>query len=126
MNAKTQASEKRFKAGEGPPINRKLIRPNMADIKDRLPGKHAWKRQNPPESTSAESYYYLKQMNSKTPMVFVMKDGEVLHGIIEWYDRLCLKVNRNDGPNLLVMKDSLKYLYKKHEGNGRSRSRDDA
>jgi sRNA-binding regulator protein Hfq len=117
VNGKTQSSEKRSRVDA--PVNRKLIRPSMAEIKDKLPGKHAWRKSAPPESTSAESFYYLKQMNARTPMVLVMKDGEVLHGVIEWYDRLCLKVNRQDGPNLLVMKDSLKYLYKQNDGNGR-------
>ncbi len=120
MNAKTQASEKRLRSNGGAPVNRKLIRPNMTDLKDKLPSKHAWRRQAPPDTTNAEAFYYLKQMNAKTPMVFVMKDGETLHGVIEWYDRICLKVNRTDGPNLLVMKDCLKYLYKQKEGNGRN------
>ncbi|MEZ5363544.1 MAG: hypothetical protein R2748_14680 [Bryobacterales bacterium] len=35
-----------------------------------------------------------------------------MHGVIEWYDRSCLKLNRADGPNLLVYKDAVKYLYK--------------
>ena len=108
-----------MRGNDGAVVNRKLIRPNMADLKDKVPGKHAWRRQAPPETTNAEAFYYLKQMNAKTPMVFVMKDGETLHGVIEWYDRICIKVNRNDGPNLLVMKDCVKYLYKQREGNGR-------
>jgi host factor-I protein len=97
---------------DGNPVNRKLIRPNMSDIKERAPGRGSWKKQAPPEQTNAESFYYLKQMNSRTPMVFVLTDGEVLRGVIEWYDRTCLKVNREDGPNVLVMKHSLKYAYK--------------
>ncbi len=108
-----------MRANDGAVVNRKLIRPNMADLKDKVPGRSAWRRQAPPETTNAEAFYYLKQMNAKTPMVFVMKDGETLHGVIEWYDRLCHKVTRKDGPNLLVMKDSVKYLYKQREGNGR-------
>jgi sRNA-binding regulator protein Hfq len=70
------------------------------------------KKQIPPEQTNAENFYYIKQMNSKTPMVFVLKDGEVLHGIIEWYDKGSLKVNREGAPNLLVFKSSIKYMYK--------------
>ena len=100
---------------EGVPVNRKLIRPNLNEIKERLPGRQSWRKQVPPDQTNAESFYYLKQMNSKTPMVFVMTDGEVLRGVIEWYDKTCLKVNREDGPNLLVMKHSLKYVYKQEE-----------
>ena len=40
------------------------------------------------------------------------------HGWIEWYDKHCLKVNRDRGPNLLVPKASIKYLYKESEGDG--------
>jgi len=54
-------------------------------------------------------------MNNKTPMVVVMQDGEEIHGVIEWYDRGCLKVNRSDLPNLLVVKRHIKYMYKENE-----------
>ncbi|MCB1021680.1 MAG: RNA chaperone Hfq [Bryobacterales bacterium] len=70
------------------------------------------KRAAPPDQTHAEAFYYVKQMQNRTPMVVVMDDGEELHGVIEWYDRSCLKLNRTDGPNLLVYKDAVKYLYK--------------
>jgi sRNA-binding regulator protein Hfq len=45
-------------------------------------------------------------------MVVVLDNGEQLQGHIEWYDRGCLKVHRPDGPNLLVFKHSIRYLYK--------------
>ena len=54
----------------------------------------------------------MKQMQAKTPMVFVMKDGETLEGVIEWYDKTCLKVNRDGHPNLLIFKPNIKYMYK--------------
>ena len=60
---------------------------------------------------------YVKQMQGKTPMVFVLRDGETLHGIIEWYDKCCLKVNRTDGPNILLYKPAIKYMYKDGERN---------
>jgi sRNA-binding regulator protein Hfq len=72
----------------------------------------AQKKSIPPEQTNAENFYYMKQMQSKTPMVIVLKDGEELHGIIEWYDKTCLKVNRDGAPNLLVYKPNIKYMYK--------------
>src|SRR5262245_41268654 len=56
----------------------------------------------PPEHTNAENFYYQKQMQSRTPMVIVLCDGEEVHGIIEWYDKNCIKVNRNDDPNLMI------------------------
>ncbi len=76
-------------------------------------GKH--QKAAPPETTNAENYYYLKQMNSKTPMVIVMTDGEEIRGWIEWYDKSCLKVNREDAPNLLIQKQCIKYLFKQEE-----------
>jgi sRNA-binding regulator protein Hfq len=54
-------------------------------------------------------------MQSKTPMVIVLKDGEELHGTIEWYDKCCLKFNRDGAPNLLVFKPNIKYMYKANE-----------
>ncbi len=45
-------------------------------------------------------------------MVIAFKDGEEIHGIVEWYDKRTIKVHRNDGPNLLIYKDSIKYIYK--------------
>lgn len=70
------------------------------------------KKAVPPDQTNAENYYYVKQMQSKTPMVIVLKDGETLTGIIEWYDKGCLKVNREGAPNLLIFKPNIKYMYK--------------
>jgi host factor-I protein len=69
----------------------------------------------PPEQTNAENFYYLKQMNSRTPMVIMMTDGEEIRGWIEWYDKSCLKVNREGAPNLLIQKHCIKYLFKQEE-----------
>ncbi len=78
-------------------------------------GANGRTKQAPAESTNAENFYYLKQMNSRTPMVIVMTDGEEIRGCIEWYDRNCLKVNRDGAPNLLIQKHSIKYLFKEDE-----------
>lgn len=98
-------------------VNRKLIRPSLSEYKDQFSLRSAppHKKPVPPEQTHAESFYYLKQMNSKTPMVVVLTDGEILKGVIEWYDKACLKINRINEPNLLVLKHHIKYMYKEHE-----------
>jgi len=75
----------------------------------------ARRKQVPAEQTNAESFYYLKQMQTKTPMVFILEDGEQIRGYIEWYDRHCLKVNRHKEPNLMIMKQCIKYMYKAEE-----------
>jgi sRNA-binding regulator protein Hfq len=51
-------------------------------------------------------------MDSRTPMVIVLQDGEILHGTIEWYDKGSIKLHRQGAPNLLILKHNIKYLYK--------------
>jgi host factor-I protein len=70
------------------------------------------KKGTPPDQTNAEQFYYAKQMQSKTHMVVLLTDGEQLEGMIEWYDRDCLKLNRVGAPNLLLYKHCIKYMYK--------------
>jgi len=100
--------------------NRKLIRPSLARP-DGNGGPASERRERPPrktapaEQTHAENFYYQKQMQSKTPMVIVLKDGEEVHGYIEWYDKNCIKVTRSGSSNLLVYKPSIKYMYKESE-----------
>lgn len=104
-------------------MNRRLIRPSLAEVKEQLGGGGPAPRKKPipPEQTHAESYYYVKQMQARTPMVVVLTDGEVLRGIIEWYDRDCIKLTRSRAPNLLLYKASIKYLYKDESGGNGSR-----
>src|SRR5260370_42050151 len=95
--------------------NRKLIRPSLDELKDRMNRRNNQPQQKkavPPDQTNAENFYYMKQMQSKTPMVIVLKDGETLEGIIEWYDKRCLKFNREDAPSLLLCKSNNMYVHK--------------
>jgi sRNA-binding regulator protein Hfq len=119
--------------------NRRLIRPSLqraenqgnhrpAAAPERRPERHermeqrgerpagSGKRPAPPEQTNAENFYYQKQMQTHTPMVVVLRDGEEVHGVIEWYDKNCIKINRNSGgPNLMIYKPAIKYMYKEGE-----------
>lgn len=110
--------------------NRKLIRPLLnhnnernhraeapVERRDRSNGP-APRKNVPPEQTNAENFYYQKQMQSHTPMVVVLRDGEEIHGVIEWYDKNCIKLVRHGQPNIMVYKPSIKYMYKESE-NGR-------
>jgi host factor-I protein len=76
------------------------------------------KKGPPTEQTNAENFYYQKQMQSKTPMVIVLRDGEEVHGYIEWYDKNCIKLNRSGAANLMIYKPAIKYMFKEGE-NGR-------
>ncbi len=102
--------------------NRKLIRPDMAELKKNGPSRAVRRKQAPPEQTNAEEFYYLKQMAAKTPMVVVLTDGEELHGWIEWYDKNAIKFNRHREPNLLVPKHNIRYMFKEEELKRRRRS----
>ena len=96
-------------------VNRKLIRPSLTDIRDQMGPRPQRKKPAPPDQTNAENFYYVKQMQAKTPMVVVLQDGEEIRGVIEWYDKHCIKVNRETAPNLLIYKPGIKYLYKANE-----------
>ena len=86
------------------------------DRGDRGMGSGGGRKAAPPEQTNAENFYYQKQMQSKTPMVIVLRDGEEVHGVIEWYDKTCIKVAREDGrPNLMIYKPAIKYMFKEEE-----------
>ncbi|MFW6175742.1 MAG: hypothetical protein ACOC7L_02865 [Acidobacteriota bacterium] len=98
--------------------NRKLIRPDVQDLKKEVGPRGVRRKQAPPEQTNAEEYYYLKQMANKTPMVVVLNNDEELRGWIEWYDRAMIKLNRKKGPNLLIPKHSIRYLFKEAELRG--------
>ncbi len=102
-------------------VNRRLFRPSLTEIKEQGPGRplpngpQVHKKPAPPEQTHAENFYWVKQMQAKTPVAVVLTDGEVLRGTVEWYDRDCIKLTRSGSPNLLVYKQRIKYVYKDGE-----------
>ena len=109
-------------------INRKLIRPSLStptprtepvserrerlERTDRMPG---FKKISTQDQTHAENFYYQKQMQGKTPVILVLKDGEQVQGLIEWYDRTCLKISRHGNSNILLYKAAIRYIYKAGE-----------
>lgn len=94
--------------------NRKLIRPDLSEMKG-VSGRAVRRKQTPPEQTNAEEFYYLKQMAARTPMVVVLTNDEELRGWIEWYDKASIKFNRQKEPNLLIPKHNIRYMYKEEE-----------
>jgi len=94
----------------------RMDRLDRGDRNDRPAGGGMGKKPAPPEQTNAENFYYQKQMQSRTPMVIVLRDGEEVRGIIEWYDRNCIKVIRENGDaNLMIYKPAIKYMFKEGE-----------
>jgi host factor-I protein len=102
--------------------SRRLIRPSISEVSDRTPLRTTMHRkQAPPEQTNAENYYFIKQMQNKTPMVVMLDDGTEVHGWIEWYDKDCIKLNRTDGPNLMIYKRAIRFMFKEEELRSRRR-----
>ncbi len=99
-----------------PTNTRKIIRPHLVSPRENMPASRPpaalAKKPVPPEQTTAENFDSMQEMQSKTPRVIVLTDGEVIQGVIEWYDKGCLKVNREGAPNLLLYKANIKYMYK--------------
>jgi host factor-I protein len=109
-----QVAERR----DRPERHERMERNDRSERGDRGDRPMGGRKLTPPEQTNAENFYYQKQMQSKTVMVVVLRDGEEVRGIIEWYDRNCIKVNRDGGdPNLMIYKPAIKYMYKEGEGN---------
>jgi sRNA-binding regulator protein Hfq len=87
------------------------VRRTVSPLTAHQPTRHAeqvWQ-----ESSHAEVFYFQKQMQAQTPMTIVLDDGEMIEGVIEWYDRDVIKV-RNSG-RALIYKSCIKYLYKSGE-----------
>ena len=105
-------------------VNRRMFRPGFAEPKEQLAprpqhnGPVPSKKPAPPEVTHAENFYWVKQMQGRTPMTVVMDTGETLHGIVEWYDRDCIKLTREGAPNLMIFKRHIRYVHKDDEEGG--------
>ena len=94
--------------------NRRLIRPSFnrndhnhshsqapMERRERPAGGGGGKKTPPPETTNAENFYYQKQMQGKTPMVIVLRDGEEIHGVVR--DFVSPGIGARGGVALLVV-----------------------
>lgn len=83
-------------------------------MKDRRPNQNysEHKKKVPPSETNAETFYYKKQIDARIKMVFVLLDGEEIEGVIDWYDKDALKIDRTEGPKILLLKHNIKYMFK--------------
>jgi len=95
----------------GSPVTRKHPRHASAAAPFRFP---AYVADGDIAQRQAELFYLQKQIQSQTPMVIVLEDGELVEGQIEWYDRYALKVRGRS--RTLVYKSAIKYMYKLGEG----------
>ena len=64
----------------------------------------------PPEETMQEAAY-LKMLGEKQKPVSVkLRDGEVVRGWVEYYDRYMIRLTRENAPNLFIFKSEIVYI----------------
>ncbi len=100
--------EHHVEAGNG--TSQIVERPARAERRDR-PQRKSFA----PEQTFAENFYFQKQLQTKTLLTVVLKNGETINGTVEWYDKNCVKLSRTGKPNLLLYKTAIRYIYKSAE-----------
>ena len=106
-------------------VNRKLFRHSITEMKEPFPvrpaagnagggnsgGPAPRKKPAPPEQTHAENFYYVKQMQSRSPVAVVLLDGETLRGTLESISstldpKIFVRINRGS----LVRLDAIREL----------------
>jgi sRNA-binding regulator protein Hfq len=71
------------------------------------------RRSPPPDATGDEAAYLARLREQRTVVAVQLMDGVELRGIIEYYDRDMIKVNRVDGggPNVFVRKRHVRMFW---------------
>jgi host factor-I protein len=64
----------------------------------------------PPEQTSHEAKHLKALGEKQTPVTIKLRDGELVEGWIEYYDRDMLRLTRDHQPNLFIFKHGIVYI----------------
>ena len=67
-------------------------------------------RRPPPEATGHEAEWLFKLRAEAVPVRVELTDGSVVRGVIEYYDRDLIKIQRERGPHLLLRKPDVRLL----------------
>ncbi len=79
------------------------------------------KGKTPPPDETFEEAAYLKWLGEKQKVVTVkLRDGEVVRGWVEYYDRNMLRLTRENATNLFIFKSEIMYI---SEGGGKDAPR---
>jgi len=70
------------------------------------------------EEQPREPDYYLERMQNRSAVVIVLTDGSMVRGRIEWYDRACLSIEREDGVRLVLYKHAIRCFVEPTDGAG--------
>jgi len=65
----------------------------------------------PPPTDTLQEAAYLKVLGEKqVPVEVKLRDGEVVHGWIEYYDQNMIRLTREGQPNLFIFKHDIRYI----------------
>jgi host factor-I protein len=79
------------------------------------------KSKNPPPDETFQEAEYLKSLGEKQqPVSIKLRDGEVVKGWIEYYDRHMVRLTRDGAPNLFIFKHDIMYIAEAEGNTGRS------
>ncbi len=67
-------------------------------------GRRKQKSHQPQTETGQEAIYLRTLSERQTPVTIQLRDGESLHGWIEYFDDRMIRLTREDKPNLFIYK----------------------
>ena len=76
-------------------------------------GDRPQRRMPPPDVTGQEAEYLARLREQRTAVVVEMLDGTIFRGVVEYYDRDVIKINRPEGsgPNVFLRKRHVRCLH---------------
>jgi host factor-I protein len=75
-----------------------------------MPGGPRKARSTPPEETSEEAAYLKSLGEKQKPISIKLRDGEIVRGWIEYYDKNMVRLTREGQPNLFIFKHEITYI----------------
>ncbi len=64
----------------------------------------------PPEETMQEAAYLKILGEKQKPVSIKLRDGEIVRGWVEYYDRNMVRLTREGAPNLFIFKTEIVYI----------------
>lgn len=69
------------------------------------------RHKGPPTGETGQEALYLKSLSDRQVQVAVkLRDGEVLHGWIEYFDDMMVRLTREGKPNLFIYKSQIRTI----------------
>jgi hypothetical protein len=73
-------------------------------------GPPGGRRPPPPPATGEEAEYFEVRRTTGESVTVHLRDGQVIVGRLTYHDRDLIKIERADGPHLVLRKSDIRYL----------------